>query len=103
MNDSADRRILKEDVDDFGNQLETFDVFNAQWRSTQWKGYLQDVAKTYGGEPAMSGYVFDDSFGSGNISYGAYEEKLFGSPLPRLALRSRHWAPLLMFVARKSV
>jgi 2-polyprenyl-3-methyl-5-hydroxy-6-metoxy-1,4-benzoquinol methylase len=26
----------------------------------------------------------------------------FGSPLPRLAQRSRHWAPLLMFVAQKS-
>jgi hypothetical protein len=31
----------------------------------------------------MAGYVFDDSFGSGNISYGPYEEKLFGGPLPR--------------------
>jgi 2-polyprenyl-3-methyl-5-hydroxy-6-metoxy-1,4-benzoquinol methylase len=32
-------------------------------------------------------------------------EKLvpFGSPLPGLAQRSRHWAPLLMFVARKTV
>jgi 2-polyprenyl-3-methyl-5-hydroxy-6-metoxy-1,4-benzoquinol methylase len=31
-------------------------------------------------------------------------EKLvpFGSPIPGLAQRSRHWAPLLMFVARKS-
>jgi len=30
-------------------------------------------------------------------------EKLvsFGSPLPGLARRSRHWAPLLMFVAQK--
>jgi 2-polyprenyl-3-methyl-5-hydroxy-6-metoxy-1,4-benzoquinol methylase len=27
----------------------------------------------------------------------------FGSPLPTLALRSRHWAPLLMFVARRLV
>jgi 2-polyprenyl-6-hydroxyphenyl methylase/3-demethylubiquinone-9 3-methyltransferase len=26
----------------------------------------------------------------------------FGSPLPRLAQRSRHWAPLLMFVAEKA-
>ncbi len=70
-------------VDVNGKRLDTFDVFNPQWRSTQWKGYLQDVAKTYGDEPAMSGYVFDDSFGSGNISYGSYEEKAFGSPLPR--------------------
>lgn len=35
---------------------------------------------------------------------GFLGEKLvpFGSPLPGLAQRSRHWAPLLMFVARKS-
>jgi hypothetical protein len=66
-----------------GKQLETFDVFNPQWRATQWKGYLQEVAKTYGQEPAMAGYVFDDSFSTGNISYGAYEEQVFGAPLPR--------------------
>ena len=70
-------------VDAKGKQLETFDVFNPQWRATQWKGYLQDVAKTYGDEPAMSGYVFDDSFGSADVSYGAYEEKAFGRVLPR--------------------
>lgn len=70
-------------VDASGKQLERFDVFNPQWRSTQWKSYLQDVAKTYGNEPAMSGYVFDDSFGRANISYGAFEEKTFGGPLPR--------------------
>ncbi|MEY2427753.1 MAG: hypothetical protein QOJ40_638 [Verrucomicrobiota bacterium] len=70
-------------VDGNGKVLETFDVFNAKWRSTEWKTFLQSVAKTYGDEPAMAGYVFDDSFGSGNISYGPYEEKLFGSPLPR--------------------
>jgi hypothetical protein len=70
-------------VDASGKQLDSFDTFNPQWRSTQWKSYLQEVAKTYGNEPAMSGYVFDDSFGGANISYGAYEEKSFGSPLPR--------------------
>ena len=74
-----------------GKVLETFDVFNSKWRSTQWKNYLQDVARTYGNEPAMAGYVFDDSFGSGNISYGAYEEKVFGSPLPRKPEDAR-WA-----------
>jgi hypothetical protein len=66
-----------------GKQLTTLDAFNPQWRATQWKSYLQDVAKTYGDEPAMSGYVFDDTFGSGNVSYGPYEEKVFGAPLPR--------------------
>ena len=70
-------------VDANGKQLETFDVFNPEWRGTEWKSYLQDIARTYGNEPAMSGYVFDDSFGSESISYGPYEEKVFGTPLPR--------------------
>jgi ubiquinone/menaquinone biosynthesis C-methylase UbiE len=36
---------------------------------------------------------------------GLWREKLvpFGSPLPDLAQRIRHWAPLLMFVAQKPV
>ena len=66
-----------------GKSLETLDVFNPKWRSTQWKSFLQEIAKNYGHEPAFSGYVFDDSFGSANISYGPFEEKLFGAPLPR--------------------
>jgi len=70
-------------VDAKGKQLETFDVFNPEWRASEWKSYLQDIARTYGNEPAMSGYVFDDSFGSDSISYGPYEEKVFGTPLPR--------------------
>jgi 2-polyprenyl-3-methyl-5-hydroxy-6-metoxy-1,4-benzoquinol methylase len=38
------------------------------------------------------------------VQAGFSGEKLvpFGSPLPGLAQRSRHWAPLLMFVARKA-
>ncbi|MBI3693276.1 MAG: hypothetical protein HY238_00335 [Acidobacteria bacterium] len=44
-----------------------FDVFNARWRSTQWKGYLQTVASAYRDEPAFAGYIFDDSFGIGPI------------------------------------
>jgi 2-polyprenyl-3-methyl-5-hydroxy-6-metoxy-1,4-benzoquinol methylase len=37
------------------------------------------------------------------LEAGLSSEKLvpFGSPLPGLAQRSRHWAPLLMFVAQK--
>jgi hypothetical protein len=70
-------------IDANGKPLDSFDVFNPEWRSTQWKEYLQDIASTYGNEPAMSGYVFDDSFGGANVSYGAYEEKTFGTPLPR--------------------
>jgi 2-polyprenyl-6-hydroxyphenyl methylase/3-demethylubiquinone-9 3-methyltransferase len=37
------------------------------------------------------------------VHAGFTDEKVmpFGGPLPRLAQRSRHWAPLLMFVAQK--
>lgn len=73
-------------VDSAGHQLDSFDVFNPQWRSTEWKSYLQKVARAYAHEPGMSGYVFDDSFEAGGnrtISYGAYEKRVFGEPLPR--------------------
>lgn len=73
-------------VDSAGHQLETFDVFNPQWRGTEWKAYLQKIATAYGHEPAMAGYVFDDSFGAGGtgvVSYGKYEQRTFGAPLPR--------------------
>lgn len=70
-------------VDTKGRPLLTFDTFNPKWRSTQWKDYLQEVVKTYAQEPAFVGYVFDDSFGSANVSYGSFEEKTFGGPLPR--------------------
>lgn len=82
---SLPRRPEFMQVNAAGNQLVSFDVFNPQWRATQWKSYLQDVAKTYAHEPAVSGYAFDDSFAGAenNISYGAYEEKVFGAPLPR--------------------
>jgi hypothetical protein len=70
-------------VDAKGKRLNGFDVFNPEWRSTQWKAYLQEIARTYGSEPAMSGYAFDDSFGGANVSYGPFEEKAFGGPLPK--------------------
>lgn len=83
---SLPRRPEVMQVDSAGHQLESFDVFNPAWRSTEWKSYLQKVARAYSHEPAMSGYVFDDSFeagGTGEISYGAYEKREFGEPLPR--------------------
>jgi hypothetical protein len=76
-----DPEFLQIDVN--GKQLDTLDVFIPKWRSTQWKTFLQDIAKTYGHEPGFVGYVLDDSFGSANISYGPFEEKTFGAPLPR--------------------
>lgn len=83
---SLHRRPEVMQVDSAGHQLESFDVFNPEWRSTEWKGYLQKLVRAYGHEPAMTGYVFDDSFeagGTGEISYGAYERRAFGEPLPR--------------------
>ncbi|MEO6924685.1 MAG: hypothetical protein ABI142_12735, partial [Bryocella sp.] len=67
-----------------GKVLQSFDVFNPEWRNTQWKGYLQDVARTYSHVKGFRGYAFDDSFGgSSMISYGPWEQKTFGAPLPR--------------------
>jgi len=83
---SLPRRPDVMQVDSAGHQLESFDVFNPLWRSTEWKDYLQKLARAYGHDPAMAGYVFDDSFeagGTGEISYGAYERQAFGAPLPR--------------------
>jgi hypothetical protein len=91
---SLERRPEFEQVDSAQHHLFSFDVFNADWRRTQWKQYLQRAAKAYGDEPAMAGYVFDDSFlpgpvgamdgagGTGIISYGDYERRKFAGDLP---------------------
>lgn len=82
---SMDRRPEFMQVDSEGHTLTSFDVFNPQFRSTLWKSYLQKVARAYKNEPGFAGYVFDDSFGSGGtgiVSYGDYEKKAFGEPLP---------------------
>src|SRR5207249_1273405 len=52
-------------VDNRGNRLFTFNLFHRQWRSTQWKEYLQNVANAYKDHPALAGYLFDDTFGPG--------------------------------------
>jgi hypothetical protein len=83
---SLDRNPKFTQVDSAGHQLPTFDVFNPEWRNTEWKKYVQTVAREYGHEPSMSGYVFDDSFqvsGTGIVSYGDYERRKFGHDLPR--------------------
>jgi hypothetical protein len=69
-------------TDPEGNIIDQFDVFNTKWRSTLWKNYLEDVVSAYKDEPALSGYAFDDSIGAGKVSYGAFEQKAFGTPLP---------------------
>jgi hypothetical protein len=92
---SLERRPEFEQVDSSGNRLFSFDVFNRDWRQTQWKQYLQTVAKAYRHQPGMAGYVFDDSFtlgpagkgdgpqGSGIVSYGEYEKDHFTGALPK--------------------
>jgi hypothetical protein len=88
-----------EQVDAAGQSLYAFDAFDPEWRNTQWKQYLQTVAREYGPEPGMAGYVFDNSFAVGRvgaidgpmpaasdsyISYGDAERRMFGKPLPVL-------------------
>jgi hypothetical protein len=68
---SLPRRAEFQQVDNFGNLLFTFDLFNRQWRSTQWKEYLQTVAGAYKDHPGLAGYLFDDTFGPGPI--GSFE------------------------------
>lgn len=83
---SLERNPKYMQVDSAGRLLPTFDVFNPEWRNTEWKHYVQTVAKSYGNEPSMAGYVFDDSFqvdGTGIVSYGEYERTHFGHELPR--------------------
>jgi hypothetical protein len=92
---SLKRRPEFMQVDSAGNQLFSFDVFNQEWRSTEWKEYLQGIARAYHNEPGMAGYVFDDSFlhgpvgsldgheGTGVVAYGKYEQAHFPGEIPR--------------------
>lgn len=64
---SLPRRAEFQQKDVAGRLRFTFDIFNTEWRRTQWKQYLQSVAETFRGHRAMAGYVFDDSFGIGPI------------------------------------
>lgn len=68
---SLPRRAEFQQVDNKGNLLFTFDLFNRQWRSTQWKEYLQTVARAYKDHPGLAGYLFDDTFGPGPV--GSFE------------------------------
>ena len=89
-----------------GEQLFAFDAFNPRWRRTQWKHYLQTIARAYGKQQGFGGYVFDNSFAIGDIgaidgaapsadndyiSYGSVERRLFGKPLP-MSPRDPAWA-----------
>ncbi|MGH9163553.1 MAG: hypothetical protein ACRD2X_26655 [Vicinamibacteraceae bacterium] len=103
-----ERRPEYQQVSVSGKHLFTFDPFNAEWRASQWKEYLQALARAYKDEPAMAGYLFDDSFMTGPIdtvsgkglgpdedivSYNNWEKKAFGEPLPTSATdpRRKEW------------
>lgn len=94
---SLARKPEFQQVDSGGQHLFTFDTFNPKWRGTQWKDYLQRVARTYRNAPGFCGYVFDDSFSMGPvesfggkpvppeyryISYNDFEKKNFKGELP---------------------
>ena len=98
VHNSLERRPEWVQVNAAGQRLFTFDVFNRGWRRTQWKEYLQRVARAYAKEPGMAGYVFDDSFGIGPVgsfggkgspkgkaivSYSDEVKRMFGADPPR--------------------
>lgn len=98
VHNSLQRRPEFQQVDLAGRLRFAFDVFHPVWRATQWKEYLQRVARAYRDEPAMAGYVLDDAFAIGPIgsfggrsgsreeqiiSYGAIEGRMFGAEPPR--------------------
>jgi len=68
---SLPRKAEFQQVDNRGNLLFTFNPFHRQWRSTQWKAYLQSVANAYKDHPGLAGYLFDDTFSPGPI--GTFE------------------------------
>jgi hypothetical protein len=95
---SLPRKAEFQQMDAGGNLRFSFDTFNSVWRNTQWKSYLQTVAKLYSGHHAFAGYIFDDTFGMGGIatidggagppqqqfiSYNSFDVKLFGRQPPK--------------------
>ncbi len=98
VHNSLPRKPEFQQMDAGGKLRFSFDTFNAEWRNTQWKEYLQKVAKLYSGHAAFAGYIFDDTFGMGGIStidggpgdpgqqyisYNSYDIKLFGRKPPK--------------------
>jgi hypothetical protein len=76
---SLPREARFQQVDNRGNRLFTFNLFHQEWRRTQWKTYLQQVAKAYKDHPALAGYLFDDTFQTGSVgSFGGDKGKVSG-------------------------
>lgn len=95
---SLPRKAEFQQVDSKGNLLFTFNIFNRKWRATEWRDYLQSVAKAYKDQAAFAGYLFDDTFALGPInsfggdtsekrgdfvSYSAYDREQFTSWLQK--------------------
>jgi hypothetical protein len=98
VHNSLTRRPEFQQVDAGGHLRFAFNTFNSKWRETQWKEYLQTVARLYAQDPVFAGYIFDDSFsigpiggigGSGGpasdrfISYSEDDRLRFGKALPK--------------------
>ncbi|MEO5803857.1 MAG: beta-galactosidase, partial [Verrucomicrobiota bacterium] len=67
VHNSLPRKTEFQQVDNRGNRLFTFNLFHREWRETQWKEYLQQIATAYKSHPAFAGYLFDDTFGIGPV------------------------------------
>lgn len=93
-------------VDAAGQLRFAFNTFNVKWRQTQWKQYLQTLARLYAQDAAFAGYIFDDSFSIGPIkgiagpggapserfiSYSEDDRRRFGKAPPRQT-SSPDWA-----------
>jgi hypothetical protein len=114
---SLPRRPDFQQVDVMGRLRFSFNTFDAEFRDTQWKDYLQALAKLYAKNPAFAGYIFDDSFSIGPIgsiggaegqpsgrivSYSESDRRRFGKAPPRrpsdpgwtdwMTARARWWA-----------
>ncbi len=98
VHNSLPRSPEFQQVDAAGQLRFAFDTFNVEWRETQWKQYLQTLARLYAQDPAFAGYIFDDSFSIGPIkgiggpggapserfiSYSEEDRRRFGKAPPK--------------------
>jgi hypothetical protein len=117
VHNSLPRSPEFQQVDAAGQLRFAFNTFNVEWRETQWKQYLQTLARIYAQDPAFAGYIFDDSFSIGPIngiggpggapsarfiSYSEEDRRRFGKAPPKqisdpdwvewTEVRARWWA-----------
>jgi hypothetical protein len=98
VDNSLPRRPEFQQADVLGRLRFAFNTFNPEWRETQWKQYLETLARLYAQDPAFAGYIFDDSFEIGRsgvsggpggapaermISYSADDLRRLGKVPPR--------------------